>query len=165
MVCCGTLLYEAAVCGSIPLIRTLDRHFAFENISQLRGIFNGSSNHNLTSDYKASSYQQYQGKKLINRFNAYAYYRLSQAMDSHNIARGRTTPEDSLSQIQAETIAISLSSDLLFPPEEQQFLATHIRNATYHAIDSLFGHDGFLTETTKLTAILKKFLHKQSINA
>ncbi len=44
----GTLLYEAAVCGSIPVIRTLEAYFAAEPLHRLTGILNGSSNYVLT---------------------------------------------------------------------------------------------------------------------
>ncbi|WP_051718311.1 homoserine dehydrogenase [Hymenobacter sp. IS2118] len=44
----GTLLYEAAVCGSIPIIRTLDAYFSHEPLRAVSGIFNGSSNYVLT---------------------------------------------------------------------------------------------------------------------
>ncbi|WP_210520063.1 homoserine dehydrogenase [Hymenobacter terricola] len=44
----GTLLYEAAVCGSIPIIRTLDGYFSHEPLHAVSGIFNGSSNYVLT---------------------------------------------------------------------------------------------------------------------
>ncbi|MDB5267266.1 MAG: hypothetical protein JWP58_306 [Hymenobacter sp.] len=44
----GALLYEAAVCGSIPVIRTLDGYFSHEPLRAVRGIFNGSSNYVLT---------------------------------------------------------------------------------------------------------------------
>ena len=43
-----TLLYEGAVCGSIPLIRTLEDYFSYEPIEGLQGIFNGSSNYILS---------------------------------------------------------------------------------------------------------------------
>ena len=41
----GTLLYEAAVCGSIPILRTLDTYFAHEPLHAVLGIVNGSSNY------------------------------------------------------------------------------------------------------------------------
>jgi homoserine O-acetyltransferase len=40
-------------------------------------------------NYKASSYVNYQGDKLVNRFSAYSYWLLTKAMDSHHLARGR----------------------------------------------------------------------------
>ena len=42
-----------------------------------------------SDNFKASSYQNYQGEKLVKRFNAYSYWYLSKAMDSHNLARSR----------------------------------------------------------------------------
>jgi homoserine O-acetyltransferase len=40
-------------------------------------------------DFRASSYQRYQGNKLVARFDAYSYVTLSRAMDSHHLGRGR----------------------------------------------------------------------------
>ena len=42
--------------------------------------------------YKAESYIRYQGEKLARRFNAYSYWYLSHAMDSHHIGRGHPPP-------------------------------------------------------------------------
>lgn len=110
--------------------------------------------------FKASSYQAYQGQKLVNRFNAYSYWYLSKAMDSHNIGRNRDSVEKALAQITAKTLVIGITSDLLFPVSEQAFLAKHIPNAQLEIIDSIFGHDGFLVETKTLENILINFLNK-----
>lgn len=109
-------------------------------------------------DYRAESYQRYQGQKLSKRFDAHAYYFLSKAMDSHHLGRDRGTVEEVLGKIQAKTLVIGITSDLLFPVQEQEFIATHIPGATYEVIDSLYGHDGFLIEAKELTALLKKYL-------
>ncbi len=108
--------------------------------------------------YPASSYQRYQGEKLARRFNAFSYWALSKAMDTHHIGRKRGKIETVLGGIQARTIAVSISSDMLFPPAEQQLLARHIPRAVYASIDSHYGHDGFLTETAALSKILGDFL-------
>jgi homoserine O-acetyltransferase len=111
-----------------------------------------------TDDFKASSYQNYQGEKLVNRFNAYSYWYLSKAMDSHNVGRNRGTIEDALNRIQAKTLVIAITSDLLFPPEEQRFLAKHINNARFVEMSSFYGHDGFLIETEILSKEIDSFL-------
>ena len=113
-----------------------------------------------TDDYKSSSYQRYQGDKLVRRFNAYSYITLSKAMDSHNVGRGRESVEAALNRVTAKTLVVGISSDLLFPVAEQQFLANHIPGAVYAGIDSFYGHDGFLIETEKLTAVLRNFYGK-----
>lgn len=113
-----------------------------------------------SDNYNAASYQRYQGEKLVKRFNAYSYVALSKAMDSHNVGRGRGSVEKALSEVKAKTLVIGVSSDLLFPLNEQKFLADHIPASAYVAIDSFYGHDGFLIETSKLTEELKKFYGK-----
>jgi homoserine O-acetyltransferase len=116
-------------------------------------------------DFKAASYLQYQGEKLTKRFNTIAYLRLSQAMDSHNIARGRGETAEVLAAIRSKTLVIGISSDILFPPEEQQLMARHIPNATYAEIDSVFGHDGFLVEYEQIVSLLASFYKTHVINA
>lgn len=113
---------------------------------------------NKTDHFNASSYQNYQGEKLVNRFDAYSYVSLSKTMDSHNVGRGRESPENALGQIKARTLVIGIHSDVLFPVREQQFLAQNIPGARYQEIDSFYGHDGFLIETKKLTQLLETFL-------
>lgn len=116
------------------------------------------TNLNKVNDFASSSYQRYQGEKLVKRFNAYSYVRLSEAMDSHNVARNRNEAlEHALASIKTKTLVIGISSDILFPPAEQQFLAKHIPNAQYSEIDSFYGHDGFLLETKQLTEVIKQF--------
>jgi homoserine O-acetyltransferase len=116
---------------------------------------------NKTEDYKAASYQRYQGEKLIKRFNAFSYYRLTQAMDSHNLGRNRESIEFALKQIMANTLVIGISTDFLFPPNEQRFIAKHIANARFVEIESFYGHDGFLVETEKITEIIRNFFEQQ----
>ncbi len=109
---------------------------------------------------RAISYQQYQGEKLAKRFNAFSYWILSKAMDSHHVGRERNNIDQALKAIQAKTLVIGIQSDVLFPVIEQEFLAKYIPGATLKIIDSLYGHDGFLIETAKLTKEIGQFLKK-----
>jgi len=111
-----------------------------------------------THDHPASSYLQYQGEKLVKRFNAQSYHLLTRAMDSHNLARGRGNMEDVLHGIEVDTLVIGISSDILCPVAEQKQLANGLRNGRYMEIDSPFGHDGFLVEGEKVAAQLRGFL-------
>ena len=107
---------------------------------------------------RAHSYQQYQGEKLRRRFNAMSYYRLSEAVDSHNIARGRGSIAEALAKIEARVLVVAISSDILFPPEAHTPMREHIRDVEYHLIESEFGHDGFLVEHEKLNTIIQNFI-------
>ncbi len=111
-----------------------------------------------TGAYKTETYQQYQGHKLAARFNAFSYFFLSRAMDAHHIGRGRGSAISALERITAKTLVLSISSDLLFPVEEQVFLATHIKNAVHTIIDSDYGHDGFLLEFTQIEKAIRLFI-------
>ncbi len=113
-------------------------------------------------DYAADNYQRYQGLKLVNRFNAACYYRLTQSMDSHDVGRHRGGVVNALKKITARTLVIGIESDVLYPISEQQFLQQHIRGAELLSIASDFGHDGFLLEYEKIETALSKFIEEKS---
>lgn len=111
-------------------------------------------------NFRAATYQRYQGEKLANRFNAFSYWLLSKMMDSHHVGRQRTSTESALQQIKAKALIVGIESDILFPLPEQQFLAQHIPNATLEVITSSYGHDGFLVEFDQLRKIITHYLNK-----
>ncbi len=104
-------------------------------------------------DFKASSYINYQGEKLVRRFHAYCYWLLTKSMDSHNIARGRGAGIESILQtIKQPVLLIGVTNDILCPLEQQQVMADNIPSSTFVTIDSTYGHDGFMVETKKISA-------------
>ena len=107
---------------------------------------------------RAASYQRYQGKKLADRFDAYSYWYLTCALDSHNIGRGRGGVDEALSMIKAKSMVINIDSDNLFPPQPGREIASKIRGAEYHEMSSSFGHDGFLIEYEALGALMEPFI-------
>ncbi len=110
-------------------------------------------------NFKASSYINYQGDKLVQRFNACSYWALTKSMDSHNIARGRGgNLETVLKTITQRTLIIGISSDILCPLVEQHFLAKHIPQAALIEIDSSYGHDGFMVESKIISQHLAEWL-------
>jgi len=112
-----------------------------------------------TDHYKASSYVNYQGEKLMHRFNAYSYWLLTKAMDSHHLARGRGGKlETVLNSIRQRTLLIGINSDILCPVEEQRMIARHLPKATLVEIDSAYGHDGFMVEAQKISEQLLSWL-------
>lgn len=111
-------------------------------------------------DRHVLSYQRHQGEKLRNRFNAYSYYRLSQAVDSHNVGRGRGSVENALAGIKAKCMVVAITSDILFPPSDHDPMVANIPDVAYHLIDSDFGHDGFLVEHQQLNNIILNFLEQ-----
>jgi homoserine O-acetyltransferase len=130
--------------------------------------------------FKAASYQHYQGEKLARRFNAYSYHQLSRSMDGHHVGRHASTVGQAstsrhassadpastaalaLNRITAKALVIGLHSDILFPLTEQQYLAKHIPGAKFAAINSTYGHDGFLLESEAIETSVRQLLLNQA---
>ncbi|MEI7897276.1 MAG: homoserine O-acetyltransferase, partial [bacterium] len=77
--------------------------------------------------------------------------------DTHNVARGRKSIADALGQIRSKTLAVGISSDILFPPDDLKVITDHVQGCQYAEISSGYGHDGFLIEDAQLTAIIRRF--------
>lgn len=107
--------------------------------------------------FLAASYLRYQGSKLAKRFQAFSYWTLTKAMDSHDIGRGRGNVEIALKGIRAKVLAVGVNSDLLFLPEEARFLSQSVPEGTYGELVSTAGHDAFLIEFAQLTNLIKNF--------
>jgi homoserine O-acetyltransferase/O-succinyltransferase len=116
----------------------------------------------VIDNFKASSYQNYQGEKMTKRFNAFSYWIISKAMDSQNVGRDRGGLEKALSRIKAKSLFLGIDNDILFPVVEQKFLAEHVPYGQYDEIDSIYGHDGFLLEFEKLTKAISSFYSETS---
>jgi Homoserine acetyltransferase len=107
---------------------------------------------------RASSYQDYQGEKLVNRFDAYSYYFLSLGVDTHNVGRNRGGVKRALQSIKSKTLCIAIDSDILFPVEEMKIIAQNVPSATLEIISSSYGHDGFLLEYKQISESIKKHI-------
>lgn len=114
--------------------------------------------------FAADNYQRYQGLKLVNRFNVISYYRLTQSMDSHDTGYQREGVPAALARIKARTLVIGITSDVLYPFSEQEYLQQQIPGAELLGISSEFGHDGFLLEYDKIETALKKFIDEKKLS-
>ncbi len=110
--------------------------------------------------FAVESYLRYQGDKLVGRFDAGAYVRLTEAMDSHDVGRGRGREDapTALAQLRADALCVGISSDLLYPPAESRQLAEWLPGARYAELVSPFGHDAFLVDFDALDALVRPFL-------
>lgn len=107
--------------------------------------------------FQVESYLNYQGEKLAKRFDALTYIILTEAMDSHDIARGRGTYEEVLNRVEIPVQVVGINSDHLYPVSEQKELADLLPNGRFHEIQSNYGHDAFLIEFDQLNHIVKPF--------
>lgn len=109
--------------------------------------------------HRACTYQQYQGQKLVNRYNAYSYVAILDAFDTHDAGRGRGGVAAALSRVSCPAIVVGITTDMIFTVPEMRELAAMLPAARYAEIDSAFGHDGFLVEHRQLNAILTPFIN------
>lgn len=108
--------------------------------------------------FQVESYLDYQGQKLVDRFDAVSYVRLTQAMDSHDVARNRAGYKQVLQHVNVPVLVIGIHSDGLYPVAEQHELAGLLPNARYRELQSKHGHDAFLIEFDQLNKIIAPFL-------
>ena len=113
----------------------------------------------LGGEYQVESYLRYHGDKLVTRFDANSYIRLSQAMHLHDVGRGRGGIEAALSRVTARVFVAGVTTDKLFPLEEQFELSRYLPcKPKTQIIDSRDGHDGFLTESIQVGELIASSL-------
>ena len=100
------------------------------------------------------SYLEYHGAKLGRRFDPNSYLRLTEAMNSHDIGRGRGGLDAALQRITAELTVAVVDSDRLFPPHLGLELAAAPTARPVITMHSEFGHDGFLIEADQVAAVV-----------
>lgn len=109
--------------------------------------------------YAVESYLDHHAEKLVHRFDAGSYVRLTEMMNAHDVGRGRGGVAAALTGVSAVTVVAGVTSDRLYPPEQQSELAAGIPGAgPLRMIDSPYGHDGFLIEAETVGELLGELL-------
>lgn len=113
-------------------------------------------------NYAVEGYLEEQGRKFLRRgFDANCYVALTRQLDSHDVGRARgahggdAPVEAVLSGVTQPVAVVGLESDVLYPLEEQRFMAGALPNGVLHVISTMQGHDGFLLEPKQIGAIIK----------
>ncbi|MFJ4623245.1 homoserine O-acetyltransferase [Streptomyces sp. NPDC088812] len=109
--------------------------------------------------YQVESYLDHQAAKLVRRFDAGSYVVLADAMNTHDVGRGRGGTRAALRRVTARTLVAGVSSDRLYPLGQQAELAAGIRTADrLRVIESPYGHDGFLIEGEQVAALVRELV-------
>lgn len=85
-------------------------------------------------------------------------------MDSHDVARPAQDYNSVLGSIPQPTLVVAISSDILYPPVEQEELAASIPNAELKWLESSHGHDAFLIDMTALNDLIVNFRRKLQVS-
>jgi homoserine O-acetyltransferase len=105
--------------------------------------------------YAVESYLQYHGQKLGRRFDPNSYLVLTEAMNSHDLGRGRGGVDAALQQISASVTVAVVDSDRLYTPAEGARIATASTARPLITMHSDYGHDGFLIEAGQVAAVVR----------
>lgn len=116
--------------------------------------------------FAVESYLDFHGNKFTRRFDANSYLTLVEAMNSHDISRGRGSIKKAIAKIKAEMLVVGIDSDRLFPIENQKLIVDakpkKLFGGKLFVLKSDYGHDGFLIEADKVGPLLKRFLARKS---
>ena len=109
--------------------------------------------------YAVQSYLEHQGDKLLARFDAGTYVILTEALNSHDVGRGRGGVGKALRGCRVPVVVGGITSDRLYPLRLQEELAESLPGCTeLHVVDSACGHDGFLVESEAVGELIRKTL-------
>jgi homoserine O-acetyltransferase len=114
--------------------------------------------------FEVESYLRHQGQRFVDRFDANAYLAISRAIDEFDLAEafGDGSLARAFSGARAGFLALSFSSDWLYPPHESQRIVEALeaagREVTYRNLRSSYGHDAFLLEEARQTSLIRPFL-------
>ena len=109
--------------------------------------------------FAVESYLEYHGDKLVERFDPNSYIVLSEAMNHHDVGRGRGGLARALDQVTADVTVAGIASDRLYPLELQKELGRLLPgDRPVAVVESAFGHDGFLIETDQIGAVIASAL-------
>lgn len=122
-------------------------------------------------EFEVESYLEGHAKRFVRRFDPNCYLYLSRSMDWFDLADTCATPggdrhQDTLAalaQIRLEqALAIGVSTDILFPLQQQEEIADGLRaggcDARFLALDSPQGHDAFLVDFKRFGPAVREFM-------
>lgn len=116
----------------------------------------------LHNRYDIAGYLDYQGGKLVERFDANTYMVISKAMDTFEFGHGYASEEEALRRIRGKVLLVGISSDWLFPAVDVRALATRLHSlgidSRYLELSSDHGHDSFLADTDLLAPLISSAL-------
>ncbi|HEX4434967.1 MAG TPA: homoserine O-acetyltransferase [Acidimicrobiales bacterium] len=109
--------------------------------------------------YAIESYLQYHGEKLAKRFDPNSYIALSEAMNHHDVGRGRGGIAEALGGVRADVTVAGITTDRLYPLALQEEIADCLPGRpTVSVVESFSGHDGFLLEIEQVGRIVRQAL-------
>jgi homoserine O-acetyltransferase len=113
-------------------------------------------------DFEVESYLRYRGSQFVLRFDANSYLYITKALDYFDAAEGCASLAEAFRPVQARFLAISFTSDWLYPSYQSleivKALRSLNRDVAYCELASNYGHDAFLVDVGEQTEVVRGFL-------
>jgi homoserine O-acetyltransferase len=146
--------------GGFCLARKLGL-YTYRNATEWNRRFNSFGNEDMSDD-EINRYMDYNANQFCQSFDANTYLTLTTAMDKFDVTRQYGSVIDTFARISAKTTVLSVASDILFTPQQQQELYSCLQQGEVdcHYIDheSQYGHDAFLVEIERFSQYIREFL-------
>ncbi|MHC4691207.1 MAG: homoserine O-acetyltransferase MetX, partial [Planctomycetota bacterium] len=118
------------------------------------------------SEFAVETYLDYQGQTFVERFDANSYLYITKAADYFDLQKEYGSLQKAFENVKSRFLVVSFASDWLFTPEQSRAivdaLAVNRKDVTYFNIESSYGHDAFLLESSALAIFFCCFLKATS---
>jgi homoserine O-acetyltransferase/O-succinyltransferase len=151
----------ARMVGHVTYLSDISMDAKFDRRLQNRDCYSYTLDHH---DFQVESYLRHQAETFSRRFDANSYLYLSRALTYFDLARthGHGSLARALSQVEAQYLLISFSSDWLYPTKDSleilEALQSGGKTARHQEIPATYGHDSFLLEEEKQKPLIESFL-------
>ena len=135
-------------------------HLSYRSEAELQARFANEPQQNedplRDGRFAVESYLDHQANKLVGRFDAGSYVRLTDAMTTWDLGRGRGGTIAALQSVRVPLIVGGIDSDRLYPLEQQRQIAALAPSTVggLRIMRSDYGHDGFLLERDQVFALV-----------
>ena len=114
-------------------------------------------------EFEIESYLDYNARKFVASFDANSYLYLSRALDWFDVADHGGSVNAGLARLHVRrSLIVGVSSDILFPLEQQREIAAGLekagKEAEFVALDSIHGHDSFLIDEDHFAPVVRRFI-------
>ncbi|MFO7917791.1 MAG: homoserine O-acetyltransferase [Anaerolineae bacterium] len=165
--CAGDYYGKETPEGGLAVARMIG-HITYLSPEQMRAKFGrrlqdrDSFTYDFKTDFQVESYLKYQGNSFVQRFDANSYLYISKAMDYYDLAAGHHSLVEALAGIKARFLAVSFTSDWLFPTRQSKEIVKALQAngvpTTFLEITSSYGHDAFLLPDEEFADTVSAFL-------
>lgn len=151
--------YEKEPVRGLKIARKLG-HFTYRNAIDLNRKFQSDSVSETQTEME--NYLEYKSNQFVSQFDVNCYLTILYMMDNFDVTAIYNNKVDAFKRIQANMMVVSVNSDILFIPQQQQELVDMLIKADKEPIfiehSSSYGHDAFLVETDVFSRYIRQCL-------